>query len=271
MPRNFAASATTARFAAAVALLLAALCQPVAAATCSASSGPVRATVIELYTSEGCSSCPPADRWLSGFVRSPAAPPVVALAFHVDYWDQLGWRDRFASPAFTARQQARGRSNHGRFVYTPQTLVDGRDSNRWREADGPGRLPGRTASDAGARLKLDLESGEESAPGRFTATLEATPLDTGQDPVVAWIALYENGLSSQVNAGENAGRRLQHDFVVREWRGPFPVGRDDTTRITVRFGRDDLRVANTGVAAIVERRDGASILQAVARPACTGP
>ena len=73
--------------------------------------------MVELYTSEGCSSCPPADRWLSALKDGP---PVVALAFHVDYWDRLGWKDRNASPAYTRRQAAQQRFNGARFSYTPQ-------------------------------------------------------------------------------------------------------------------------------------------------------
>ena len=95
--------------------------------------------MVELYTSEGCNSCPPADRWLSTLKADPA---VVALAFHVDYWDRLGWKDRFASAAFTARQAAQQATNGARFSYTPQVVVDGRDRNDWsprRRGRGHGR------------------------------------------------------------------------------------------------------------------------------------
>src|ERR1700709_639060 len=85
----------------------------------SVQSGALRAPVVELYTSEGCSSCPPADRWLSGF---KADPSTVALAFHVDYWDRLGWKDRFASAAFTERQSRQQAVNGARFSYTPQVV-----------------------------------------------------------------------------------------------------------------------------------------------------
>src|SRR5436190_11160269 len=98
---------------------------------CTAASTRSVAPVVELYTSEGCNSCPPADRWLS---RLKADPNVVALAFHVDYWDRLGWKDRFASAAFTARQAAQQASNGARFSYTPQVVVDGRDRTDWPHA-----------------------------------------------------------------------------------------------------------------------------------------
>ena len=106
-----------------------------AAESCTAASTRVVAPVIELYTSEGCNSCPPADRWLS---KLKADPTVVALAFHVDYWDRLGWKDRFASAAFTARQARQQASNGARFSYTPQVVVDGRDRTDWSRATVPG-------------------------------------------------------------------------------------------------------------------------------------
>src|SRR5450755_245951 len=99
-----------------------------AAGACSAHSARTATPVVELYTSEGCNSCPPADRWLS---RLKADPDVVALAFHVDYWDRLGWKDRFASAAFTERQATQQASNGARFSYTPQVVVDGQDRKDW--------------------------------------------------------------------------------------------------------------------------------------------
>jgi hypothetical protein len=102
-------------------ILACALALPSAhAATCTATSGPARASLLELYTSEGCSSCPPADRWLS---QMPPRRDVVPLAFHVDYWDRLGWKDRFAQAAFSQRQRARNRG--AGWVYTPQVMLDG--------------------------------------------------------------------------------------------------------------------------------------------------
>src|SRR5512134_2617035 len=98
------------------------------AAQCRADSPASTTAVVELYTSEGCNSCPPADRWLSSL---KGRADVVALAFHVDYWDRLGWADRFASPAYTQRQAARRMSSGAGFAYTPQVLVNGADWRRW--------------------------------------------------------------------------------------------------------------------------------------------
>ena len=106
---------------------------PALGATCGARSGASTVALVELYTSEGCDSCPPADRWLAGAFRGNAdTARAIPLAFHVDYWDRLGWKDRFASAAFTERQYAAMRANHTGFVYTPQVLVQGRDFSGWR-------------------------------------------------------------------------------------------------------------------------------------------
>jgi len=241
------------------------------AASCSTRSGATRATLIELYTSEGCSSCPPADRWLSGFASKTGrqAAQVIPLAFHVDYWDSLGWRDRFASPKFTARQDERVGNNRGSFAYTPQILVNGRDSMAWRQARAPGELiPGATfAPGADLVLQLDTQSDGKISVNLETKLLQAS--DAGH--AVAYLALFENGLSSNVRAGENAGHQLRHDFVVRDWIGPLPVGRvGNTDRETIHrvFTPSDVVIDHAGVAAIVELADGMRLLQAIAQPVC---
>ena len=96
--------------------------------SCTARSSAVAPTVVELYTSEGCSSCPPADRWLSTL---KGRPDVLALAFHVTYWDRLGWPDRFARPEYTQRQYSLAQRAALSNVYTPQVLVNGQDWRRW--------------------------------------------------------------------------------------------------------------------------------------------
>ncbi len=107
-----------------------------AQATCRAQSGASPPQVVELYTSEGCNSCPPADRWLSSLVQRG---DVIAAAFHVDYWDRLGWRDRFASARFTERQAQAQAYSGVRYSYTPQVLVDGRDWRRWPDLPAAAR------------------------------------------------------------------------------------------------------------------------------------
>jgi len=174
-----------------------------AAETCSTRSAATMPPVVELYTSEGCDSCPPADRWLS---KLKADPNVVALAFHVDYWDRLGWKDRFASAAFTARQAEQQANNGARFSYTPQVVVDGQDRKDWPGIALPiGKRPGAPVEVALAR------DGD-----RVSATVAAA---TGSPKrLAAYWAVTEQGHVSAVKAGENRGVTLHHDYVVRDYR-----------------------------------------------------
>jgi hypothetical protein len=166
--------------------------------SCRAQSGPVAPTVVELYTSEGCSSCPPADRWLSTL---RGRQDVLALAFHVTYWDRLGWPDRFGAAAHTTRQQELAQRAGSRQVYTPQVVVDGADWRRWPQ------LPGPRAASAAPALKLERQ-GE-----RVVATVAPT---SGTDtPLAGYWAVLEDRHASRVTAGENRGETLRHDHVVR--------------------------------------------------------
>ena len=167
--------------------------------SCEARSGAVPPVVVELYTSEGCSSCPPADRWLSGL---KAGPELIALAFHVTYWDRLGWPDRFALPEATARQQMLARAFGSAQVYTPQVVVGGRD---WR--DWP-RLPKAATAEPSApalRLARDGDS----------VTASVSPLAAGVATLGGYWAVVEDRHQTQVKAGENRGETLKHDHVVR--------------------------------------------------------
>lgn len=249
------------RFAAAAVLAAAAFAAGSSAAgVCHAESGTQRNTLVELYTSEGCNSCPPADRWLSTL---HAAPGIVPLAFHVDYWDHLGWRDRFAAAGFTQRQRERVRTAGAGFVYTPQVIADGRDFAAWRRPGSAAWL--HPAGTAGASIALDAEPATADA---IRVHLTAR-LNTGTAmPAVAWLALYENALSSSVRAGENAGERLNHDFVVRQWIGPLAFDGEGRIDLTRTLPRREVVVERSGVAAIVERPGDGSVLQALRLALC---
>jgi hypothetical protein len=177
-------------------------------AACEARSGEQRAHVVELYTSEGCNSCPPADRWLAGFEPNAA---VIPLALHVDYWDELGWRDRFGDARFSGRQRLLAALAHAPGVYTPQVFVDGREWRAWYR--------GEAMPDAGGdALALHL-SARTQADGSLQLELDSG--NAGDGDSQAYFALVEDGLSSTVQAGENRGRVLRHRHVVRAWAGPF--------------------------------------------------
>jgi hypothetical protein len=231
--------------------LLCVLAAPAAdAATCTAASGVTRTRLLELYTSEGCSSCPPADRWLS---QLPKDASVVPLAFHVDYWDRLGWKDPYAQAAFSQRQRTRN-SSVG-WVYTPQVMLDGKDFRAWHR----GR-PARSNAPAQAGLVLTLDQSPERIEVRADSHFASSAAARGAE---LYLALYENRLRSKVTAGENAQRILHHDHVVRHLAGPL-----DPRRAQHRFAlQPGWKAADLGVAAFVLDAGGAT-LQAVAQGAC---
>jgi hypothetical protein len=175
-------------------------------AACSARHAGPPPRVVELYTSEGCSSCPPADRWLSGL---RGRGDVLALAFHVSYWDRLGWKDRFAAPAHNERQAQLAQRAGARQVYTPQVVVDGVDWRGWPQ------LPGSRAAAAPAPA-LSLERRGERVFATVTAPAGAVPRLAGY-----W-AVLEDRHTSRVTAGENAGEALRHDHVVRLYEPVAP-------------------------------------------------
>ncbi|MGM9482231.1 DUF1223 domain-containing protein [Roseateles sp. NT4] len=189
----------------------AALAQTCPGAT-TVQSGATVPRVVELYTSEGCSSCPPADRWLSSLKGQPG---LITAAFHVDYWNGLGWPDRFSSPAFTERQKQGVGVNGSRYAYTPQIVINGRD---WRSAS----LPAASSEPARVRLAWSRNTGGELKLG-------AEALAGAPSVIQLWWVRVEDGHSSRVRAGENRGETLNHDSVVREyvrlpnWDGRSPA------------------------------------------------
>lgn len=231
---------------------------------CEAETGPNRNALVELFTSEGCSSCPPADRWFSALENRA---DLVPLAFHVDYWDRLGWVDRFASPRFTQRQYDKAAHTGVGYVYTPQVLVNGEDFRGWSAyAHGRGL---RKAEAAAVRMRLRAE-GSRSAG--FQLHLRADPNPSGKAMApgsVAWLAVVEDGLRTQVGAGENRGELLKHDHVVRQWLGPFPLDRQGSLDISRRVFVSDAASGPISFAALVEAKAGGEVLQAI-RMSCPG-
>ncbi len=233
-----------------------------AQAECVARAETVPVPLVELYTSEGCSSCPPADRWLS----QQAPGRFVPLALHVDYWDYIGWRDRFAQARFSQRQRDMVNRSGGRVVYTPQVMLNGRDFRLWHS---PAAFDDAVRKRAGQALqaKLVLAVENKAAVG-WTARLTGEVLPR-KGRAEAYLALYENGLSSAVEAGENRGARLHHDYVVRQWQGPLPVGADGRIALNHTFTQGNgVDFTRAGVAAFVQDADSGEVLQAVAVTSC---
>ena len=180
---------------------------------CSARSAATLTPVIELYTSEGCSSCPPADAWLSTFKTAHKEGKVVAQAFHVNYWDYIGWKDRFAAPAYTQRQRELSARTRLNSIYTPQIAKNGVTV---RDTDNAAAL---IAPKESAQASIALKQLEAN---RFEAVIEPTQANgQGIGPWTAYFTVTEHDHLSKVTAGENKGESLAHDFVVRQY---VPLG-----------------------------------------------
>jgi len=175
---------------------------------CDAQSGTGVTPVIELYTSQGCSSCPPADRWLST-LKNDGQPygNAVLQAFHVAYWDYIGWADPFASPVHTQRQRQIAMWNNQRSIYTPQVVANGRDWRDWHQA---GRALPQIAGPAAASIAL-----RQRAKDQFEATV--TVHDRSIADWSAYWTVTENAHQTSVKAGENSGELLRNDHVVRQY------------------------------------------------------
>lgn len=243
---------------------------PIAAAgahaECGASSGSNRVALLELYTSEGCSSCPPADRWLSGLAaKGIGSERVVPLALHVDYWDYIGWRDRFAQPGFSERQRQMALLGNSNLVYTPQVMLNGRDFRNWRNSGRFEReLAAINTSVPQSAIRLTLK---QPRPDILEVSTIAQNTQEGNHSL--FIALYENNLTSAVKLGENAGSTLHHDFVVREWLGPFPLAGKNAAswRHEIKLDKQ-WNPKSLGLAAFVQNTTTGEVLQAVSRPLC---
>ena len=224
----------------------------------SVNSNQHQTAVLELYTSEGCSSCPPADRWLEKLVTTPQADlDVLALAFHVDYWNYLGWEDRFSSAAYTRRQRVLGANNRQRTIYTPEFFVNG------KETRGAAKILEhiQKVNRETAPLKLAMTVRRERDHLVVELRSPAERATIGQ--VHHRYLVYENNLSSDVRRGENAGRKLRHQQVVRYMSEARGLQVDNRHRIPI---DPDWDGANVGVAVLVTSPGDLHYLQAVHTP-----
>lgn len=225
-------------------------------------AGPnVAPVVVELFTSEGCSSCPPADEVLSKLDKSQPIQgiEVIALGEHVDYWNKLGWIDPYSSAEFSTRQSRYADAFGQESVYTPQMIVDGRDEfvgadwNKAREAiTRAARLP---------KAKVELldasTSNETNKDLKLSIHINDIPQITIGDSADVLLAITESNLRSEVSRGENAGRYLRHTAVVRSLSvlGNVSAGQqsfetESTASLNVGWQRDNLRA----VVLVQERR-----------------
>lgn len=177
-------------------------------------SGEYRAQLIELYTSQGCSSCPPAERWLNAFKDSPDLwQTYVPVAFHVDYWDKLGWPDPYASSKYSARQRQHRRKGNVNSVYTPGFLVNG---SEWRGYFGDQRLPDKSKIDFDLTVTVD-EQGKTTVEYEWQdqATVGNTEFrHESLGDLEFHVAVLGAGIETAVRRGENARRTLPQEFVA---------------------------------------------------------
>jgi hypothetical protein len=233
------------------------------AAGYTATAGNVpRVALLELYTSEGCNSCPPTDRWVSNLPQPQFVPQrLVVLAFHVDYWNYLGWQDRFSQRRFTERQQALVHTNGLRTAYTPQLVLNGRD---FRDTAGIEKQVARINAQA-PNVNLALHADRKGPTLKISVSVNPVAPST-QEPMELHVALYENNLESQVQAGENRGKRLQHDYVVRVLIGPVAAAANKTTHHEWQIPlAADWKTADMGLAAFVQSAKTGEVLQATSR------
>jgi len=242
-------------------VLLVALLPGLAKPVCTVSSGAQTTALIELYTSEGCSSCPPADAMLSQLPTDSGS--AVPIALHVPYWDYIGWKDSFSQQQFADRQHWLVGKNNSQSVYTPHIFVAGSQLEDWSDDSLQSAI--LTINEQPARAHLSLSS-HSAAP--HTLTLDARVRAPGQGNIALFLALTEDGLSTAVRAGENAGHRLHHEHVVRQWLGPIGI-RGSTLSvqkdITLQAG---WKTQQLDVVGFVQDMDTGEVLQAVGEKVC---
>lgn len=224
--------------------------------------------LIELFTSQGCSSCPPADDLLRRLVQEQpvAGVEVIALSEHVDYWNRLGWKDPFSSSRFTERQEMYALQFDGNGMYTPQAVVDGRfqmvgsDAPKLRDAI----LAAAKASKATVEVRARGATTERVA---VAVEVRDVPADQRGD-VDVMLAIVENGLAVEVQRGENARRRLHHDAVVRALNRVGTLARDarsGTFGGEVKLSNEWVRSNLKAVVFLQHKRNGHIVGAAVTR------
>jgi len=206
--------------------------------------------VVELFTSEGCSSCPPADKLLADLDRMQPVPGalIIPLEEHVDYWNSDGWQDPFSSAEFTSRQQLYARHLRLPTPYTPQMIVAGRTDVRGSASRDA--LAAIAEAAQAPSVEVGLEVTSDASPNSVlhaAVRADSYPADAGES-AEACLAITEDDLSSNVSAGENKGRHVEHRAVVRKFiyvdhlKPGKPFTANVSTRIAREWKRENLRV-----------------------------
>ena len=235
--------------------LFSALLAGAQATVCQVQAPATPPTVVELYTSEGCSSCPPADRWLTTL---PDDGRTLALGFHVNYWDHLGWQDKLATPVTTTRQRQWKAALGSPYVYTPQVIVNGADERSWSGRTAAS-LP-RLAPAQAPGLRLERQGQVVRAQVSAVA---------GDRPFAGYWAVLSGPVRQEVTRGENAGRTLVHDHVVRHYQPVAAWPSSQPRQLTLDLGQTPA-ADSSRVAFVVTSEDGLRPLQAVSLSCAPG-
>jgi hypothetical protein len=235
------------------------------APVCSKQSPAHTIALLELYTSEGCSSCPPADRFVSGLRASMTPDQVVPLSLHVDYWNDIGWKDQFSRGTFTERQRWLSDLAGSRTIYTPEIFVAGHEDRGWY--NGLGNAVKRINAQP-AQADITIAFGKP-ADGKLPVEVKAKSKAGAARASKLYVALYQNGIQTEVKAGENSGATLKHDYVVREWLGPVsvPAAGEGASLVRTVALPEKAALKNLGIAAFVQAERG-EVLQAFSLPLC---
>jgi len=210
-----------------------------------------RINVLELYTSEGCSSCPPADRWLSNLKEDKRLwLSLIPVAFHVDYWNYIGWTDRFSSGRYSDRQRKYARLKNISTVYTPGFLLNG---NEWRSFFGLRHLVLDNTENAGL---LTVKVEQQQVYAEFVN--HSNPVS----PPVFSVAILGFDLTTDVRAGENGGKQLKHDFAVLGLHSVPMSKQGDSFLITVKLPATSVSAPRTAIATWVSNGEDPTPLQA---------
>jgi hypothetical protein len=189
--------------------------------------------VVELFTSEGCSSCPPADELVAKIQKESAGKPVYILAYHVDYWNHLGWKDQFSSADFSKRQHDYANYLHLQSVYTPQIVVNGKTEFVGSE-EGALRNAIRASLQGGSSARVDLSILKEN---KNQVSLKYTTEGTDKNTVL-FVALLQKSAQTKVMRGENGGHTLSHVQIVRKLQRALLNGSSGVENITLPQGVD---------------------------------
>jgi len=223
--------------------------------------------LVELFTSEGCSSCPPADTFLQRLIDSQPFPDVqvIGLGHHVTYWDHQGWRDRFSSETLTDRQQRYGSALHVADIYTPQMIADGRFQFVGSDTRAGRRAIEQALAQPHGTIAISVQPGPANRLA-IAVTASSLPSFTRGDRGESVVAIAEDGLRSNVRAGENGGRTLVHAAVVRRLMTIGDArGEQASARTEITLDRDWQR-DNVRIVAFVQERSSRRVLGAAVAP-----